>query len=339
MKTKLGICIVGCGYMGTIHANSWTSVPGVEIVAVVDMDETRADKLATQFKLDCYFTDYLDAIALPAVDVVSICIPTSLHMEVSVAAAELGKHVLCEKPIALNLEQVDRMIAAAQANNVKLGVGFMRRHSTVVQDLKVLLAEGKFGRPVLYNASDVRELRPKREMHDAQINGGPVIDMAVHLIDLWTMVFDSTPVSVSAQGLKIGADRPEIAQIEDVSIDTASVLVKFASGDIGTFVVSWGLPAKVNPPQHKDQIYGPLGLGEAYFHGNQQELQIMQAGGVWQTLAISHEDMYQNQAANFVKWILDDVPFPVTGEDGKAALQVALTALESIKTGKTIQLS
>ncbi len=337
MNKKLRICIVGCGYMGTIHANSWATVPEVEIVAVVDIDETRADKLATQFKLDGFYTDYLDAIALPEVDVVSVCIPTNLHAEVTIAAAELGKHVLCEKPLTLTTEDADRMIAAAEKNNIKLGVGFMRRHSDVVQDLKEKLAANEFGRPVLYNASDVRELRPKRVMHDAQVNGGPVIDMAVHLIDLWTTIFDSQPVSVSAHGLKIGQDRPEIEHIEHVAIDTATVIVKFESGDVGTFVVTWGLPEKVNPSQHRDQIYGPHGLGETFFHGNQQELQIMRAGGIWETISISHQNMYHNQAASYTKWILEDQPFPATGKDGKAALTVALAALESIQTGQTIQ--
>ena len=338
MSEKLGICIVGCGYMGLIHATRWANVPEAKIVAVSDFDENRADRMANEFKLDRFYTDYLDAIALPEVDVVSICIPTTFHLEVAVAAAELGKHILCEKPIALTLDQADQMIAAAQANNVKLGVGFMRRHSPVVQALKGFLADDTFGHPVLYNASDVRELRPKHEMHDAAVNGGPVIDMAVHLIDLWTMVFDAKPMSVSAQGLKIGRDRPEIEHIDDIAIDTATVLVRFESGDIGTFVVTWGLPSKVNPPQHQDQIYGPKGLGKAYYHGNKQELQVMSEGGVWETLSISHEDMYQNQAANFVKWILEDQPFPATGEDGKAALQVALAALESIQTNQTIHL-
>ncbi|MBN1666451.1 MAG: hypothetical protein JW862_05165, partial [Anaerolineales bacterium] len=68
------------------------------------------------------------------------------------------------------------------------------RHSPVVQDLKARLAGGEFGRPVLYHAADIREIRPKLEMHGELINGGPVIDMAVHLIDLWNTVFDSQAV-------------------------------------------------------------------------------------------------------------------------------------------------
>jgi predicted dehydrogenase len=175
-------------------------------------------------------------------------------------------------------------------------------------------------------------------MHDANANGGPVIDMAVHLIDLWNTIFDSRPVSVAAQGLRIGKDRPEIDHIEEVAVDTATVLVKYASGDIGTFVVTWGLPAKVNPAQHHDQIYSPRGMAELYYAANQQELRLMGENGAWKTLCISHEDMYKNQIQAYANWVLKDEPFPARGEDGKLALQVALAALESIETGQTIQL-
>lgn len=334
--SKLGICIVGCGYMGQTHAKGWQAVPEAEVVAVVDLLPERAQALARQLACDDYH-DYPKAIARPDVDVVSVCIPTSLHPDVTIAAAENGKHVLCEKPIALTLEDADRMIRAADKNEVKLGLGFMRRHSPVLHQLKDLLASGEFGRPVLYNASDIRELRPKREMHDANANGGPVIDMAVHLIDLWTYIFNSKPLSVSAQGLRLAEGRPEVSHIEKVAVDTATVTVTFGSGDIGTFVVSWGLPPKVNPTGNRDQILGANGYGEVYF-SNKQELLSMREGAVWKTLAISHEDMYQNQINNFARWLLDDEPFPARGEDGRSALQVALAALESIQSGKTVRL-
>ena len=337
MNKKLGICIIGCGFMGQTHARGWAAVPEAQIIAVVDLSPERSQALARQFACD-HYTDFRDAIKLPDINVISVCVPTNLHAEVTIAAAGLGLHVLCEKPIALTLDHADEMIAAAQENQVKLGLGFMRRHSSVVADLKARLASGKMGRPVLYHASDVRELRPKRVMHDAKVNGGPVIDMAVHLIDLWNTIFDSSPVSVTAQGLTIGRARPEIAHIKDQAIDTATIVVKYASGDIGTFVVCWGLPSKVNPTQHHDQIFAPKGLSELYYAANKQELRLMRENGIWQTLSISHQDMYQNQIRSFADWVLNNEPFPATGADGKLALQVAQAALESIRTGQTILL-
>ncbi|MBN1666452.1 MAG: hypothetical protein JW862_05170 [Anaerolineales bacterium] len=116
------------------------------------------------------------------------------------------------------------------------------------------------------------------------------------------------------------------------------MLVKYASGDIGTFIVSWGLPPKVNPPDRRDQIYAPRGLGEASYGMRHQELLAMTEGGSWQTLAVSHTDMFQNEINAFARWVVADEPFPATGEDGKAALRVALAAIEAIRTGKTIAL-
>ena len=337
MNEKLGVCIVGCGFMGQTHARGWQAVSEAEVKVVVDLQPDRAQALARQLNCD-YASNYEQALARSDVDVVSVCVPTYLHAEVSIAAARLGKHVLCEKPISLTLEEADEMILTAKQNQVKLGLGFMRRHSPMLADLKNALAAEGLGRPVLYHASDVRELRPKREMHDANANGGPVIDMAVHLIDIWNTLFGSKPISVAAQGLKIGQDRPEIDHITDKAIDTATILVKYASGDVGTFVVCWGLPAKVNPEQHHDQLYTPNGLVELFFHGNQQEIRIMRENGVWQTTSISHQDMYVNQIRAFADWVLNNSPFPAQGEDGKLALEVALAALEAIKTGQTVNL-
>jgi myo-inositol 2-dehydrogenase/D-chiro-inositol 1-dehydrogenase len=155
---------------------------------------------------------------------------------------------------------------------------------------------------------------------------------------LWGLIFDSQPVSVSAQGLRLAAHRPEIDHIAEVAIDTATLVIRFESGDIGTFVVSWGLPPGVNPPNPCDQIYGPRGLGEVHYAMKRQELRFLSEGADWQSLSVSEEDMYQREIERFARWVLAGEPFPAIGEDGKAALRVALAALESIKTGETITL-
>jgi predicted dehydrogenase len=246
--------------------------------------------------------------------------------------------VLSEKPIALRLEEADAMIEAAERNGVRLGVGFMRRHSPVLHALRDWLAAGKLGGPVMYHAADVRQVRPKREMHDVNANGGPIIDMGVHVFDLWRFIFDSEPVEVFAHGLKLALDREELAHIEQVAVDTASVLVRYASGDIGTFFVSWGLPAGVNPASTPDQILGPKGLVQVTYGLEDQSAQVMVEGGEWEPIAASEQNMYQRQIASFARAILADETFLAPGEDGKAALRVALATLESIDSGQVVSL-
>ena len=147
MTKKLGICIVGCGYMGQIHARGWQSIPEAKVVVVVDLQVERAQTLAQQLACD-FETDYERAVARTDVQAVSVCIPTSLHPAVTITAANAGKHILCEKPISLTITDTDEMISAAKLNQVKLGVGFMRRHSPILPDLKNTLASSKLEIPL-----------------------------------------------------------------------------------------------------------------------------------------------------------------------------------------------
>ncbi len=279
--------------------------------------------MANVYQLDTYFTDYREALQSPDVDVVSICVPTSSSCRDCHRRGRSGKHILCEKPVALTLTDAERMIAAAENHGVILSAGFMRRHSQVLADLRTSLGEGLLGRPVMYHAMDIRELRPKLAMHDSQVNGGPVIDMAVHLFDLWGYIFQSQPVEVFAQGLKLAENRSEVAHIPEIAIDTASIITRYASGDIGTFVVSWGLPPKVNPPEVSDQIYGPGGLGEVYYLRKKQEFRVLKEGARWETVSISHTNMYHNQAASFVSTIIEGKPLAVPFKAGLDSLRVA----------------
>ena len=337
-KKILGVCIVGCGDLGTKHAERWNTLSNAQVVSVVDIKPERAEALARICNLDVWHTDHRSAIEHDGVDVVSVCVPTGLHPEITIFAAEHGKHILCEKPIALTVEDAEAMIEAAQHNNVKLTVGFMRRYSPVLPVIKDWLATENGGKPVLYHATDFREIRPKREMHDTYANGGPIIDMGVHLFDLWRYIFDSTPAEVFAQGFKLAQNRTELKHINDIAYDTATIVVRYQSGDVGNFVVTWGLPPGVVPPGKPDQILGTIGQAQIGYSMDNQSLEIMREGGALETVASSQEDMYQRQITTFAQSILDHQVPHVTGEDGKNALRVALAALESLKSNQLIKL-
>ncbi len=336
MNDKLGVCVVGCGDMGTKHAHRWNQLPEARVVAVVDIIPERAQQLAQSCGLAQWRTDYRVAVALPDVDVVSVCVPTYLHPAVTMAAATHGKHVLCEKPIALTLEDADAMIATARQHRVKLGVGFMRSHSPILAALRAWRIANQ--RPVLYHAEDIRELRPKRAMHDTNANGGPIIDMAVHLFNVWSTMFDSQPISVSAQALRLAQGRPEIAHIQEVAYDTATINVRYASGDVGHFHVTWGTPPQVTPAPAPDAIYGSTGLLHVVWEMQHQEARLMREGGQWETIAACDEDMYQREIAAFADSVLNDTPFPANGEAGKAALRVSVAALAAIHTQQVVRL-
>lgn len=338
-RDTLGVCVIGCGDMGAKHAERWNNSPAGRVVAVCDPAAERAARLAGTCGLDRWYADYREAIDRPDVDVVSVCISTSLHAPVSIFAAEHGKHVLAEKPISLTLAGAEAMVAAAARNDVKLSVGLMRRYSPVLPALRDWLAANAMHRPALYRSVDARELRPKREMHDAQANGGPVIDMGVHLYDHWSVLFDSQPVQVYAQALRLAETRPEIGHIADVAYDTASVTVRYASGDIGAFLPCWGLPPGVNPPGDVDRIFTPAGEVQVSWGLQRQEASLLSEGGAREILCVADVDMYQAEIDTVGRCILQDRPLPVSGEHGIASLRVALAAIESARTGLPVNLA
>lgn len=326
--------------MGQVHARLWEALPNARVVSLMDVDETAVSAQLPHHPYALGYTNYRAAIDRPEVAVVSICIPTNLHPEVTLFAARHGKHVLCEKPIALTLDDADAMINTTRQAGVKFGIGLMRRYSPITEELRQWLREGHLGRPIMAFASNVMELRPKRAMHNAQANGGPIIDMAVHAVDTWTTLFGSCPVSVMAQGLTLANDRPEIAHFAQKAVDTATLIVRFASGDIGTFMVSWGVPPGSTPPQQlADQFYGPKGVLEVKYRQLDQEVKWLgENGDGWKTLFASNANMYQREIEAFANCIVEDLPVLTTGENGRLALQLSLAALKSIQTGQTVTL-
>ena len=105
----MGICVVGAGAMGTRHARLWKTVENVRLVAVADTNGERAEKLAKELDFDRWSTDFRSVVPRRDVDIVSVCTPAFHHPDVTVFAAGRGKHVLCEKPISLTIEDADRI--------------------------------------------------------------------------------------------------------------------------------------------------------------------------------------------------------------------------------------
>jgi predicted dehydrogenase len=220
----------------------------------------------------------------------------------------------------------------------QIGIGLYAPPLSCAPARRDWLSEGGLGRPVLYYATDVREIRPKREMHDSHASGGPIIDMGVHLFHGWAHLFNSKPVEVFAQGLKLAEGRPELAHIQEIAYDTVAITVCYASGDIGTFVVCWGLPPGITLASSPDQISGPNGMVQVEYGLVHQEVQVMREGGGWKVISACEEDMYQLEIAHFGRCVLEDEPPLTTGEDGRTALRVALAALESLETGQLVLL-
>src|SRR5580658_4029070 len=130
LPPSIGIAIIGIGRAGLIHARNFsTAVRGAHLAALADPGTEALAAAAKEFGMEAAFADYRAALACPGVDAVVIATPTSLHREIAVAAAAAGKHIFCEKPMAMNAAECDGMIAATESAGVVLQIGFMRRFS------------------------------------------------------------------------------------------------------------------------------------------------------------------------------------------------------------------
>ena len=335
-EKNLKVCVIGAGDMGLRHINGWQQVEDAQIVAIVDDVPLRLKDAGHQYQVSGLYANYQDAIDETRPDVVSVCIPTAFHAAASLYAIEHGAHVLCEKPIALTLADADAMIEAAQRQGVLLTVGFMLRYAKAMQDLKKWVASGQIGRPILYVSENFMEVRPKILMHAREVNGGPLLDFWCHHFDLWSYFFESQPVSIAGYGAILAHGKPEVENLDALAIDTAGVVIKYASGDIGQLATSCGLPTALSAhAASSDKLIGPDGLIE----GNiRREMTIRKGNG--RSIEISNRgiDWWRDEIAAFAQNIREGSTPIVTGQNGREALRVSLSAIEAIETGQTVKL-
>jgi 1,5-anhydro-D-fructose reductase (1,5-anhydro-D-mannitol-forming) len=318
--------------MGRVHAAAWKARDDSRVVAVFDLDRERAGALAAE--TGARFSDsWQAAIETDGVSVVSVCTPICFHAEMTVHAANCGRHVLTEKAIALTLEDADRMIEAAAAAGVKLAVGYQHRTLPRHRTWRALIERGVLSGPLLVRFEDTRGVRPKTAMHRRGMNGGPVIDMAGHHVDMVRYYTGAEPVRISACGHCFGASKPELRAFDDLAIDAAEILVEYEGGHVLSACVHWGLPAG-HPGRSEmsirtaDAVSVPAGDRISVRYAD-REVRYDPVPGVTGTAG---------RVADLVNAITANERPEVAGEDGRIALAACLAALESIETGRTVNL-
>jgi predicted dehydrogenase len=328
------VAIIGAGTMGSIHAKAWLAQSGVEIAAIGDIDGERAGRLAEECGTRPAAT-YEEAIDHSGVEAVSVCVPVNLHPEVTCYALDHGKHVLCEKPIALTLAEADRMIEAAERNRRFLGVSYQYRCFEYYAEIRRRFRAGDFGGPIFAQFTDVREVRPKLAMHRRSMNGGPIIDMAGHFFDLMRFITEEEPQKVSARGHIFGAGKARLAAIEDLAVDAADIQVTMTGGHVLHAFVNWGMPEgfggsggfAITGPQLEVRM--SAGVVEARFRGRKE---------VWSDFATLFPVATACRVADLIQSIREERQPEVSGAEGRRALEVSLAALRSIESGNEVLL-
>lgn len=332
MGTTYNVAVIGAGAMGKKHVEGWQAA-GHRVVSVTDIDQRSAREVADKFAVGQLFADYREAVAQADADIVSICLPLKFHAPVTIFAAGQGKHVFCEKPLASSSEQAREMDEAVRRAGVQFGIGFQRSYAKDAELFGQYVREGKLGRPLLFNSENLMEVRPKIAMHDEAGNKGPIMDVCCHSFFLWRTVFQSRAKFVYASGRIFAEGRSELASLDRLAIDTASIVVDYESGDVGAMTVSWGLPAKTKLRSRcPDRVIGPKGAIEAAGGGKWNVF----IGDESETVQLESGNLHKAQFARFADCLDKGEPYPIGLREGREILALTEAVFRSVESGSSV---
>lgn len=343
MKT-VEVGLIGSQFISAIHAESLRACPQARLAAVASPTPGNAERLAERFGIPRAFVDYRHLLAIPDIQMVVIGVPNDLHCQVVLDAAAAGKHVVIEKPLCLNLDEADRMIDGCHKAGVKLMYAEELCFAPKYVRLKQLLDSGALGKPTLLKQSEKHDGPHAAHFWDVERSGGGVtMDMGCHAIEFFRWMVGREPVkSVYAQmstqvhGAKTAGD------------DNAILILEFASGVIAIAEESW---TKLGGMDDRAEVHGSGGVAYAdLLHGNAietyssggYEYAVEKAGTTKGWSFTIYEEAwnygFHQEMAHFVDCVQNDKRPLVTGEDGRAVLEVIFAAYESAKTGRKVEL-
>lgn len=351
ITTVLRVGIVGCGNISRNHIEAFRAIDGAEVVAVCDVDLVRAQDTADQWEITHAVDDVEQLLAL-GLDIISVCTPHPTHEAVVIRAAAAGVHVLCEKPIAVDVASAQRMVAACDAAGVKFSVLFQRRFWPAARQLRALIDDNTLGTPVLAHASVLLHRTP--EYYTADIwrgtwstdGGGVLMTQAIHYIDLlqWYMG-PVAEVYGSINSFKHG-DNIEVE-------DSASALLKFTSGAMATLNASTAANPGLGVQIRITGSTGATAELSEFPEGSDGRLTLQASGETVQSSPVHPHGVAPNvdlstinaaliphhkaQIAQFVEAVRGSEPVAVTGADATNALRILLAVYASARSGQPVR--
>jgi predicted dehydrogenase len=245
--------LIGCGDIAQRRvAPALRDLPNCRLQAVARAQADLADSFANRFGAIKSYRTCNELLADKEIEAVYIATPVHLHAVQTIAAAEAGKHVLCEKPMAMNVKECDEMIAACRANNVKLGIAYYRHFYPVIGRIKSVIQSGEIGTPALVQINAFEWFDPKPEhprywlVKKELAGGGPIFDFGCHRIEVLVNVFGPIEL-VTSMVSNVVFDR----EVED----TATALFQFRGGTCGVLSVTHA----ANEPRDTLDVFGTQG--------------------------------------------------------------------------------
>ncbi|MGH2494684.1 MAG: inositol 2-dehydrogenase [Ktedonobacteraceae bacterium] len=332
---SLKIGLVGAGRIGRLHAEHLTSrIPQGEILSVADAFEEAARQCAESYAIASFAQDYRAVLERPDIEAVVICSSTDTHARIIEDAAQAGKHIFCEKPIALDLPSIDRALQAVERAGVKLQIGFNRRFDANFKRARQVIENGEIGRLFQFDIISRDPAPPPIEY--IRVSGGIFLDMTIHDFDMVRFLMGSEVEEVFAFG-EVMSDSA-IGEAGDV--DSAVVSLRLANGVIGT--ISNSRQAAYGYDQRVEVLgsAGAIRIGNNYpntaiisdSHSIRRDLP-------QHFFLERYSESFVAEMTAFINAILYDTPVSVTGYDGRAPVVIALAAHRSLEEHRPVRLS
>ena len=326
MIQEIGICLIGAGRAGLIHANNFRNkVPGAHMEAVVDTVADVAENAAKELGITKYFTDYKEVLDDDAVHAVVVVSPTNLHRQIVMDCARAGKHIFCEKPMAMDIQECEEMIEACEKAGVKLQIGFMRRHDESFKEAKRQIDAGEIGEVVFIRSCTRGPSQPREWMYDIKKSNGILAELNSHDIDSvrWLVGSDIKTMNVVAGNYR----SREVANDFPYYYDNVVLSGKFENGIQyaidGAAYVKYGYDAQV-------EVLGTKGIIHIGKQAGNNVQTVTQEGGIrtpfvksWMNL---FKDAYLTEDIHFAKCVRENKAPCVTGRDGLMAVKVVQEA-------------
>lgn len=340
---KVGFGVIGTGIVGGAwHADVYSRMPQSRLVAVCDLDERRASEVAKKYGVNAVYTDYRQLLQNPEVEAVSIATPDYAHREIAVAAAEAGKHMLVEKPLATTVEDGEAMVNAAKKHKVKLAVDFHNRVSPPFVNAKQSAESGELGKLAYIYAHLSNTTWVAREMLPWAARSSALWFLGSHITDMACWLLQDEPKRV------YGVSRSGI--LKEMGIDTQDfhvAIVEFKKGAVFNMENAWILP-DTEPMvfNFKFQILGSQ--GSMYINtSDHRAVQkfTRESASLPDILGITFSGdsprmsgFVTEAIARFVDAVADDRPLMCSGEEALLVTRILVAVEESARTGRPVDM-
>lgn len=343
--TRTKVAVVGAGFVSEIHLESYHRfVPGAEVIALYARNEQKGKTVADKYKIPSFYNDIDNIISGSGCDVVDICLPNHLHAEVTLKAAKAGKHVIIEKPLAMTLEESDAMISECKKAGVKLMYAEELCFAPKYERVRQMVKDGAVGDIYMLKQAEKHSGPHTDWFYDVNLSGGGVLmDMGCHAIAWFRWMLNNAKATSVYASLSTVLHKGR-TQGEDNSV----LIIEFENGVTAIAEDSW---AKHGGMDDRCEVYGTGGVVYAdLFMGNSAIAYSKQGYGyamekadttVGWSFTVFEEIFnqgYPYELKHFIDCIQQDKEPLVSGEDGRAVLEIIYAAYASAAQGKKILL-